>query len=426
MFRPLDSGMWMLGCGLLSMVACVGACVVLMVAVPLVFRVQTAETQARIVRFIPFLSVLQPTREYTADVLPTIDWRTATARSGDLAGVATIEAPRRPTSTREPLPTTFQVQNVKWEAQGFNNCGPANMVQTLHILGTPATQSDVAAILKPNRNDANVSPWQLVEYTSQYTSFRAIARVNGDVDLLKRLVYAQMGVIIESGWYDDNGDWEGHYLTILGWDDNAQVMLTLDSLRGGEYARGVAESYVTLDEQWKHFNRVFVVIYRPDQESKLRGILGDNWDANLNAQSAVQRALAETQLNPGDGFAWFNLGSSYTMINEYGAAAAAYDRSFNLQLPYRMMWYQFGPYKAYYEVGDYQQVVDLATTSLQTTKYIEETFYYRGLALAALGQMPAAQADLQTAADFNPRFSYAQTALLELNSGTRPAPQFLL
>ena len=52
---------------------------------------------------------------------------------------------------------------------------------------------------------------------------------------------------------------------------------------------------------------------------------------------------------------------------EYGQSALAYDTSFTLynalpvaDRPYRIMWYQTGPYKAYYYTSRYQDVITLA------------------------------------------------------------------
>ena len=52
--------------------------------------------------------------------------------------------------------------------------------------------------------------------------------------------------------------------------------------------------------------------------------------------------------------------------------------------PFRMMWYQTGPYFAYYYAGRYQDVINLANvnkTIAQPT--LEESLYWRGMAEAA-------------------------------------------
>jgi tetratricopeptide (TPR) repeat protein len=189
----------------------------------------------------------------------------------------------------------------------------------------------------------------------------------------------------------------------------------------------VHEQYADLDERWKHFNRVYLVVYRPDDEWRVRDILGTAWDEAQNAQEALARAQQEAQLNPNDIFAWFNVGSSYVLLQQWQAAATAYDRarSTGKGLPWRMLWYQFGPYKAYYKVGDYKTMIELANAVIAQTRYVEETFYYRGLAYAATGVPDQAMADLQYAANFNPNFNPALTAIAQLQAGVKPVPETL-
>ena len=60
-------------------------------------------------------------------------------------------------------------------------------------------------------------------------------------------------------------------------------------------------------------------------------------------------------------------------VFEYVDAAFAYDFAFQLYAglendetsrPYRIMWYQTGPYFAYYFSGRYQDTINLANTTL--------------------------------------------------------------
>ncbi len=49
--------------------------------------------------------------------------------------------------------------------------------------------------------------------------------------------------------------------------------------------------------------------------------------------------------------------------------------------PYRMMWYQTGPYKAYYYSNRFADVINLADTTLNETisePVLEESLYWRG------------------------------------------------
>jgi len=81
-----------------------------------------------------------------------------------------------------------------------------------------------------------------------------------------------------------------------------------------------------------------------------------------------------------------------------------------------MMWYQTGPYKAYFYSARYQDVIDLANVTLKTISdpTLEETLYWRGMAEQAVGQTNAAIADLQQANHLNPKMAVIIQALENL------------
>ena len=101
-------------------------------------------------------------------------------------------------------------------------------------------------------------------------------------------------------------------------------------------------------------------------------------------------------------------------------AAIAYDQARQLGLPWRMLWYQFGPYEAYNAVGRYQDVLDLVHIQLNepgTSQYIEETFYYGGLAREGLGETDRALNNYSEALNINPNFTPAREARDHLAAG---------
>lgn len=73
-------------------------------------------------------------------------------------------------------------------------------------------------------------------------------------------------------------------------------------------------------------------------------------------ENALATAQAEAAADPKDAFAWFNVGTNLTALGRHDEAAAAYDQARLAGLPWRMLWYQFGPYRAYYETGRYEDV----------------------------------------------------------------------
>ena len=59
-----------------------------------------------------------------------------------------------------------------------------------------------------------------------------------------------------------------------------------------------------------------------------------------------------------------------------------------------MLWYQFGPFEAYFATGRHAEIVALADATLRNVTDVEELHYWRGMALQALGDTDAARFDL--------------------------------
>ncbi len=126
-------------------------------------------------------------------------------------------------------------------------------------------------------------------------------------------------------------------------------------------------------------------------------------------------------------FAWFNRGTNLVALQDYVGAAEAFDKAFanypdisEDTRPWRMMWYQTGPYLAYFYTGRYQDVINLATATLEAMSepILEESYYWRGLAREALGDVSGAIEDLQTSLDHHPGFapSMYQLERLEISN----------
>lgn len=298
------------------------------------------------------------------------------------------------------------------EAQRFNNCGPTTLRMYFSYFGyRQDTQVQIANVLKPYRDDRNVSPYELTGY-SESKGFQALTRVNGTIDRIKQILSNDLPVMIEEG-YDPpraHEGWMGHYLLITGYD--AQGITAQDSYNGPDQH----VSWADLDNFWRDFNRTYILVYPPNKQDTIRALVGEDMDDATMYAMAAQRAQAEWKANPKDPFAPFNLGSSLVGLHEYDAAANAFDQARLLNLPWRMMWYQFGPYDAYYNVGRYDEIVALADATLKPTGDLEESYYYKGLALQKLGRTDEARAAFQLALHYNPNYLAAQQALAELGS----------
>ncbi|MBX3060765.1 MAG: hypothetical protein KF770_30260, partial [Anaerolineae bacterium] len=218
--------------------------------------------------------------------------------------------------------------------------------------------------------------------------------------------------------------WYGHYMLAVAYDDALQQFWVYDSWLGtGREAlsntdpNGRVLTYTDLARDWPHFNRNYIALYRPEQAQVVADIVGAEMDDVTMWQNSLYRAQQDAQSDPQNAFYWFNLGTSLNEAGNYAGAAQAFDQARAIGLPWRMLWYQFGPYEAYYQVGRYDDVILLTDTTLKDRPYFEESFYYKALAQAALDKVADARANLQRAIAFNPNFSPAAEALSQLESG---------
>ncbi len=309
------------------------------------------------------------------------------------------------------LPAAFRMNRFGTEYQGWNNCGPATLTNALVHFGYQDDQNRAANWLKPDGEDKNVSPWQMVEYVNTQIPelpVYGMVRSGGSLETLKTLMVQGFPVLIEKGYEPSGFDWMGHYLLISGYDDQLGEVTTMDSFKGPN----TRYSYESVNEYWQHFNYSYIVLYTADREAELMALLGADADEWQNHINSLEMARAEAMADPGDAHAWFNMGSNFVNLGMFDVAAQAYDQAISLGLPWRMMWYQFGPYEAYYRTGRFDDMIAIARQNQNDGggHFVEETWHYLGMAREGRGEYDKALQNYDTALSFNPNFSPARTA----------------
>ncbi len=326
------------------------------------------------------------------------------------------------TITPTPLPDVFILEGIKYEDQHnrWNYCGPANLSMALTYWGWDGNRDVVGEYVKPSDKDKNVMPYEMEDFVETQTEgLGALVRMGGDIDLIKRLVAAGFPVVAEKGYYeyDYTGKlgWLGHYQFVNGYDDNQEVFIVQDTyVDNGQNFRISYEEFI---EGWRPFNYLFLIVYPRDRLEEVLDILGPWADPAWANQHALEIAQDEVQSLEGIDrfFAQFNEGTSHVNLLQYVDGAAAFDRAFGLYAeltedelrPYRILWYQTWPYWAYYYSGRYQDVINLANTTLNDTisePVLEESIYWRALAKEAIGDLDGAIEDLRQTVILNPNF----------------------
>lgn len=321
-----------------------------------------------------------------------------------------------PTATPSPtpIPNTVTLSAPVWEKQDPNNCGPATLTMYLRYFGWEGDQTDISELLKPLREDRNVNVEELIYYIRTRAGWlTAEFRVGGDLDILKKLLAAGIPVMIEESFHFDetywpNDDhWAAHYNLLTGFDEVAQTFTTQDSF----YGANQIVSFDKLNESWKSFNYVYIMLYLPDQEEIIRSILGEDWDVDINRQNALDKALDQTRQDTQDAYAWFNMGTNLVYFERYTEAAQAYDQARAAGLPQRMLRYQFGPFFAYFHTGRMDDLKALVDYALQRTPNAEEALLWRGWMFYREGNNPAAESSFRQALAENPNYQDALLAL---------------
>lgn len=409
--------------------------------------------RTRIVYFFrpPSEAVFQPSGESPL----TVETAVGTARAEMLLTLTPASTPTvqvgptpEPTITPTPLPPAVSLPGVVYVDQHnrWNYCGPANLAMGLKFWGWSGDRDDIARVIKPGSpdpkksfierglSDKNVMPYEMIYFVNEHTEYRALYRHGGTVELVKRLIAAGFPVIAEKGYYerDYTGkiDWLGHYLFTTGYDDSKNGFIVQDAyLKPGKDLLNEYDDYL---DGWRSFNYLFIVVYPVEREAELIALLGPWADTQWAAQHALEIAEQEIRTLSGNNrfFAWFNKGTSHVVLQQYADAAVAYDQAFREYAawdtslgnrPFRMMWYQTGPYFAYYYTGRYQDVVNLANTTLNetiSTPTLEESLLWRGRAYYMLGNTPAAIADYRAALQVHANWGPAIQALQDL--GVQP------
>lgn len=324
--------------------------------------------------------------------------------------------PSLPTQTPTPfvLPSSVTLPAPRWERQDINNCGPAALAMVLRYYGWEGDQYAISALIKPQRDDRNVNVEELAYYVRNRAGWLNIEyRVGGNLNLLKRLLAAGFPVMIEESFYFEspfypNDDlWAAHYNLLTGYDDATQTFISQNSYYGANLKVG----YADLQREWQVFNYLYILVFRPDQTQTLQDLLAEDWDIDINRQKALDLAQSETETDPENAFAWFNLGTNLVYFERYPEAALAYDRARQIGLPQRMYRYQFGPFLAYFHTGRLDDLMAIVEYALKRTPNSEEALLWRGWAHYRQGKISEAVADFRAALEQNPTYVDAQYAL---------------
>jgi tetratricopeptide (TPR) repeat protein len=318
----------------------------------------------------------------------------------------------------ESFPEAVSLTGLKLVWQQYNRCATAALAIYLSYFESWTGRYDqIIAALNPHEDDVSVRMEEMGAY-AEAQGLDALVRTGGTLDTVRALINAGFPLLVENVHYEGPNDWMSHNWVLTGYDDAAGVVLAFDPRLGaGPDGLGRPMPYAEFEEGWKPFNRNYLLLYNPADAARVQAVLGDQWDATVNAEWTLEQASAEVGADPDDAFALFNMASALVALGRHDEAAPLFDRADSIGLPWRMLWYQYGPFEAYLETGRYEDALALGQRVLQTTQGVEEIYYYIGRAYEGLGNTERAVANYQVALWRNRYFAEAEAALAALTDG---------
>ncbi len=362
----------------------------------------------------------------SVDVLATLTAMAPTATpeptATDVQQAAVATEMPTPTNTPIPVPASFALYGMGLEYQTMNNCGPANLSMNVTYWGWTTNQHITEEALKTHKDDRNVMLQEMLDFVQAKTNLKGQLRYGGDIEVIKRLLSGGFPVLLERGHTDEEDGWMGHYSIITAYDDSTQTVQIPDTLLGM-----MNMTYSELEHDWWHFDGIYLVVYPAEREQEVLTLLGEDADPARNLQNTLAKVEARIQQVSGQDlfFAVYSKGSVLVEMGDYLGAAQAYDQAFALynQLdfglrPWRITWYQVGPYLAYYYTGRYQDALNLADQTIANTSFpsLPETWYWGGQSALMLGDKVTAERYFRKALEFYPGWDLATQGLAQAES----------
>src|SRR5690606_25434932 len=223
----------------------------------------SADNRARLLALTPLAPPTLPA--------PAVEVFEPTRLPAALGPTPTLMPTAPPTATPEPVAAAqVALTGVQHAYQTWNNCGPVTVAMNLSYYEHYRDQKEAAAVLKPDADDKNVSPEQIVAY-ARSQGFEGIFRVGGTVELLQELISNGFPVIVEDWVNPEDRGGIGHYRLFTGYDQAAGQFIAQDSLYGPNRVLDVG----SFDASWRVFNRKYIVIHRPEQGAAVAAVLGE-------------------------------------------------------------------------------------------------------------------------------------------------------
>ncbi len=287
------------------------------------------------------------------------------------------------------LPQRKILSGGKQVYQTFNNCGPASLSMALSYYKINVSQAELGNQLRPYQNqegdndDKAVTFNEMAAKAEEY-GFQVYSRPAGDIEIIQKFINLDIPVVVKT-WLNPDED-IGHFRIIKGYDKNKNILIQDDSYQG----KNIAYTYEVFRRLWQVFSYEFLVLVPEEKIKKAEVILGPLVDKNY----AWRKVLNSDDSRFNQLRANYYLGNYRTAVNIFG--------EIKNDLPRRMLWYQIEPILAYYQLEDYDRVLELTQNIFDSQNMaFSELHYLRAKIFEDRGETDKANQEYRLADVYN-------------------------
>lgn len=175
---------------------------------------------------------------------------------------ATPTSTPTPTPTPTPLPNNVLLEPMNYQAQTFNNCGPASIAIILGYYDLWITQHQVNEQVQPGP-----SPCQIADYAPQHGLMARPYESPPSVEPIRALL--ANGIPVIANQQLEPGSDIGHYRVVKGYDDTTREFISDDPLQSkGPDSRITYTTFARLSR-----SGAFIPIYPPEMDALVRSLM---------------------------------------------------------------------------------------------------------------------------------------------------------
>ncbi len=311
-------------------------------------------------------------------------------------------------------PQSKLLGGMSWVGQTFNNCSSVGLMIALSKWGIVDTQEEIAKGTRPwnnpkgNNDDKSVTLYELADYAREKHGVLVYVRPNGNLTQLKTFIANDIPVLTRTLMYPD--DDIVHYRVVKGYNDTKKIITETD----GYYGKSHEYTYDEWMHLWKDFNYSYAIVVKNDKKELVEKLLGEELDEKLAWQHAKERAEKESKEYPTDLRNHYNVVTALYYLGDYEGTIREFEK-LEGKLTRRKLWYQMEPIEAYFKLGKYDKVLQLADSIINdNNKSVSELYVMKGNIFESRGDIPAAKAEYQKAVFYNESLQSAKDALAKV------------